>query len=377
MGKKITIVNVSPKYFRDSYHQYMFERLRMLDSDRFNVVFVYLRRESDEPNLAEEEGYFCYYLCEGGRKTPLVRCIINLAVILRKHQADIVYAQNHKATVRATLSGILAKTPVILSHMHSWNICRNLRRRLFYATWGRKITRLIACSRAMQAETIRTFPGVSPERVSWLPNSIHADRLRSVTENREAVRRSLDIPPDCFLYIAAGRLVPVKGFDVLLHAFAEIYKMHNNAHLLIVGEGVLRTELLEMAESLGISKDLHMPGHRTDILEVMKASDCFVLSSRWEGMPLVLLEAAFCGLPLVATDCGGVTELIDQPEFGTIVDVDNAQQLADAMEKQLRLSATERQRQVQALMNHADVYTHAHAVAETETLFHELLQVNI
>jgi glycosyltransferase involved in cell wall biosynthesis len=141
-----------------------------------------------------------------------------------------------------------------------------------------------------------------------------------------------DTPP---VFLAVGRLTPQKDFSNLIQAFA-ILRQQKDARLLILGEGDLRGELAAEIESLGIGADVSMPGFVQNPYAYMYNSSAFVLSSRWEGLPTVLIEAMACGCAVVATDCpSGPEEILAGGEYGMLVPIENAPALAAAMIKTL------------------------------------------
>lgn len=131
---------------------------------------------------------------------------------------------------------------------------------------------------------------------------------------------------------AMGRLAPEKGFDVLLKAFALFSEKHSDYTLTVFGEGKLHKDLEELAESLGVSQKVSFPGADKAACEKMSGGRMFVLSSRFEGMPNVLIEAMACGMPVIAANCPmGPSELITNVENGILVKVDDVEGLAAAM----------------------------------------------
>lgn len=135
--------------------------------------------------------------------------------------------------------------------------------------------------------------------------------------------------------VACGRLVLQKGFDVLLKAFAEVLEQRP-AKLVIFGEGPMRRELSEMIHRLGIDDHVLMPGITDNIYANFDHSDVFVLSSRFEGSPNVLLEAMAVGMPVVATNCKtGPTEILSDGRFGVLVPTENSHAIAQAILKVL------------------------------------------
>ena len=133
---------------------------------------------------------------------------------------------------------------------------------------------------------------------------------------------------------AVGRLTPQKGFDILMRAFAEVGDP--DLHLVILGNGPLRTDLLELAKELGLASKLHLPGFINPPTPVLRNAKAFVLSSRWEGFGNVLVEALGCGLPIVATKCpGGPREILEAGRYGQLVPVDDVAALAKAIREAL------------------------------------------
>jgi glycosyltransferase involved in cell wall biosynthesis len=132
--------------------------------------------------------------------------------------------------------------------------------------------------------------------------------------------------------LAAGRLVPQKDFATLLRAFALLHHQGLPHRLVIAGEGKERTALLGMIESLGLAGWVSLPGFVDNPLALMSRAALFVLSSRFEGLPGVLIQALSCGCPVVATDCpSGPREILLDGRLGALVPVGDHEALARAM----------------------------------------------
>jgi glycosyltransferase involved in cell wall biosynthesis len=133
------------------------------------------------------------------------------------------------------------------------------------------------------------------------------------------------------VFLAVGRFSPQKDFSNLIQAFA-LLRQRKSARLIILGEGELRSELEAEIERLGIGEDVSLPGFVQNPYAYMANSSVFVLSSRWEGLPTVLIEAMACGCAVVATDCpSGPQEILAAGKYGRLVPIENAPALADAM----------------------------------------------
>ena len=133
------------------------------------------------------------------------------------------------------------------------------------------------------------------------------------------------------ILLAAGRLAHVKGFDVLLRAFRRV-RNDRPARLIILGDGREEPHLKRLGERLGLSRDILFPGFVPDPLVWMRYASVFVLSSRSEGLPGVLIQAMACGVPVVSTSCpSGPNEILEDGKWGRLVEVGNAEALAEAI----------------------------------------------
>jgi glycosyltransferase involved in cell wall biosynthesis len=135
--------------------------------------------------------------------------------------------------------------------------------------------------------------------------------------------------------LAAGRLVALKGYDTLLRAFARV-RQQTPVRLVILGEGPERPNLERLAAELGVAADVDMPGFDPNPFRYMKRAGVFVLSSRYEGLPNVLIQALACGCPVVSTDCpSGPSEILDGGRYGALVPVDDVEAMAGAIVRAL------------------------------------------
>jgi glycosyltransferase involved in cell wall biosynthesis len=174
--------------------------------------------------------------------------------------------------------------------------------------------------------------------LSVLPNGVDTDLWRPDREARADLRREMGLG-DAFLWLAAGRLEPVKDYPTLLRAFAQTPE---TALLAIAGSGPLRGELEGLAAHLGLERRVRFLGFEANLRPWMQAADGFVLSSQWEGLPMGVLEAAACALPAVATDVPGTREAIENGRTGWLTPAGDAVRLGDAMTRFQQASWPER-----------------------------------
>lgn len=169
--------------------------------------------------------------------------------------------------------------------------------------------------------------------------------------------------------LGVGRLVPQKGFDILIEAFYILRtKYKEQINLIILGEGAERIRLEKYAEEHNIKSYIYMPGHVGNPYPYMKEASVFVLSSRWEGLPTVLVEALALGAPVVSTDCkSGPSEILKNGKFGRLVRINDAESLATAILETMHGSM------VKSSIEDISPYMAKYSTNEYESLFKELL----
>jgi glycosyltransferase involved in cell wall biosynthesis len=146
-----------------------------------------------------------------------------------------------------------------------------------------------------------------------------------------AVRRELGIAEDALLIGSIGLLWYIKGYDYLLRAMPAIIKRAPEAQLALVGSGQDESKLRQLAEDLAIASKVHFLGWREDIPRLLSALDVYVQPSLSEGLPMSILEAAATGLPIVATNVGGIPEIITDGRYGMLVAPGDEAALAEAV----------------------------------------------
>ncbi|MEM9941478.1 MAG: glycosyltransferase, partial [Planctomycetota bacterium] len=206
--------------------------------------------------------------------------------------------------------------------------------RLLYRVLYRRADIIICQTNVMRDDLINHF-GVPSEKAITIYNPVDVDRVREKFRSSESPFSSATN------IVACGKLDHQKGFDILLDAFSKVKKQSGDVVLTIVGEGDNRIALEDQIDSLNLRDSVVMPGFKTNPYAYIGNADLFVLSSRWEGLPNVVLEAFALGIPVIAFDCeGGMKEIIIPAVNGILVPKESAEQLADAIIGQLKSPQT-------------------------------------
>lgn len=255
----------------------------------------------------------------------------NLVRFLRQEKFDVIQSNLTYANILAAAAGRLTSTPVV-GTLHNVKIeakhYHPLREGLLETLALRYGARAVIAVGQQVAEAYRARLG--RQKLVVIPNAVAPIPPLPVAE-RLALRHSLTGSTTRPLLLAVGRLSEQKGFADLLEAFAVVKAQHPEAFLAIAGAGELQGELNARLEGLGLAGHARLLGGRGDVPQLLRASDLFVSSSLWEGLPVAVLEAMAAGLPIVATQVGEVP-LTVVAGTGLLVPPAQPQQLAAALQ---------------------------------------------
>lgn len=300
--------------------------------------------------LAQPEGPYMDQIPDSVRLVPLrsdtqsrLRTISSLPALiryLRQERPDAMLTALH-ANFIALWARRLANVPVrivITEHntfsrrnthtpgAYNWITPRLIRR--FYP-WADEV---VAVSQGV-ADDLALATGFPRNRIRVIYNPIIFPELRNKAE--ESIEHPWFQPGQPPVVLGVGRLAEQKDFGMLIRSFGRV-REHRPARLMILGEGEERPVLDALIRKLRLEEDVQLPGFVPNPYPFMTHAAVFVLSSQWEGLPTVLVEALFCGVPLIATDCqSGPKEILRDGKYGRLVPVGDEAALAGAIEDSL------------------------------------------
>jgi glycosyltransferase involved in cell wall biosynthesis len=242
-----------------------------------------------------------------------------LRSLVRERRFHIVHAHDYKTDLLALLLG--CSDPVIpLSTAHGW-AGHSWKEEHIYNPGDRRLLcwfpRVIVVSADMRDALIGT--GAAPDRITVVPNGIDEQMFTPDPSARPTARQALGLRADDIVIGAVGRLESEKNYPLLMEAFAGLLPAHPRLRLLVAGDGGLRSHLERRAGDLGLEDRFRLLGHVPDVRVLHRALDVFVMCSDNEGSPNALLEAMALGTPIVATDVGGVADLVRDGEEALLV----------------------------------------------------------
>jgi len=323
--------------------------MEKLHSQNYSMTCIYLEKRSDAHNILEDFG--CRVMNIGREGTTRVFnpfVLWRLLKFLRDNEIDVLHCHRHKATFYGSLAASIARTPVIISHVHGLKRTRTLFRRLVNCMLYQIVCKVIVISESVRRDVLESNPRLPVDKVITIRNSIDFKKFDNDSISRQEAREILGLSGDAFIFGTVGRLVPTKGHKYLISAFIKVWRLIPNAHLVIVGSGKLEAELKEQAAQLGCSDAITFAGRRNDVPRVLRAFDVFILSSIAEGLGVALLEAMAASLPCIASTVGGIPEIIYNEELGYLVPPQDPDALSAAMISCYSASEQDRRRMGEA-----------------------------
>lgn len=264
---------------------------------------------------------------------------LKIKKIIKSFAPDIVHSHMVHANILMRLVRVTTPIKRLICTAHSSNEGGRLRMLAYKLT--QKQGDLLTNVSEEAVEAFIDKGACSSDRIIALHNGIDLNKYRFNKETRFAYRSEIGVNEDETLLLSVGRLTEAKDYPNLLNAFSSLLLTERKVKLAIIGDGDKRQELKILAEELGIEDKVNFIGLSHQVPQWMSAADIFVLSSAWEGFGLVVAEAMAAERVIVATDCGGVGEVVSK--YGFLVPPRDSQALSGAIKQALDMSEDEKQ----------------------------------
>jgi glycosyltransferase involved in cell wall biosynthesis len=347
-------------------------RLKMRGWDVSVVSMLPFKNAAD---ALRAEGIPVHTLNAGGWN--LVRPLLRLTHFLKHERPHVLHCHMSHAVLTARLARLFRRVPVVIGTLHGLKMYNvrgtgwRMRETANGLTDWLSDATTVVCTAA--AERYVSKGAISRQSVRLVPNGVDTDRFHFDPAVRQRMRAELDIANE-FVWLMVGRFQPVKDHHSMIRAFARVVAEAPRSVLLLAGSGPLQGELAELARGMGIGSRVRFLGSRSDIPALMNAADACVLSSIYEAMPMVLLEAAATGLPVVTTDVGGTSEVVVHGVTGYLTPSSNPSALANAMLRLQSLPLAVRMRMGEQARRHVrSRFSLNQVVGQWESLYQELL----
>lgn len=280
---------------------FMMNILRQIDRTRFHIDFCICSNEIT-PNRIEAESYGCKVYVLPSRHLGLLKYIKALWTFMKEHAGEYDAVHWNGGNVSSFMSFITYKyygIPVRVVHAHSSNAV-GLHNKILHGFHRNFLsifcTHFFACS----SDSAKFFYKESPTVI--INNGIDVEKYDYDVIERKVLRDEYQISDDAIVLGHVGRFDDNKNHSFLLEVFKEYNVRHSNSYLLLIGQGVTFAEIENKVKVLGLSDKVILTGPRNDVHRFMSAMDCFVMPSKFEGLPFVLVEAQCSGLPCIVSD---------------------------------------------------------------------------
>ncbi len=270
-----------------------------------------------------------------------LRCVGRLAGLLRRMKVDVIHAHQYTPFSYAVLARLLCRRPAILFTEHGrWfpdfpRFKRIIANRLLLE----RRDEVVGVGEAVRQALIRN-EGFPAPRVATIYNGIDLSDYSRIPDDRIPIRRKLGIDLDDFVLIQVARLDALKDHATAIRALAHVAENRSDVKLVLVGEGPEEKSIRQLSQDLGLEDQIRWLGLRTDVPRLLAAADLALLTSVSEGIPLTLIEAMAARLPIVATNVGGVGEVVENGRTGLLV----SSRDAEALSQQILTLAGDRER---------------------------------
>lgn len=349
-----------------------------LCKERFKTYLVFGKEGKDEGSLkdeAEKRNIELIFIPELQREISPIKDIIalfKLIRIIRRIKPDIIHTHMAKAGMLGRLCAWLCGVKIIIHTFHG-NIFHSYfsKAKTFFFIFIERLlsmisTKIITLTESQRNEVLKFKIG-NKNKVIVIPLGLSLDKFYS--PKKGLLRKELGISKEPLIGTAA-RLVPIKDIGTFLEGARIVLEEIKDAIFVIAGDGYLREELEKKTGSLGISKSVSFLGFREDLDVFYPDLDCFVLSSLNEGLPVAIIEAQASGIPVVATDVGGVSNLISS-DNGIIVSPKNPLGLGEAIKSILKNPEMAKKMGEKAREN-SKKYTIQRLIKDIEGLYEEI-----
>lgn len=301
------------------------EKLVIQLSDKLNqtgieTVIVCLEQTGQLASEANRKGI--KVICVNKKPGIDFKVIINLIRVLKQEKINVVHTHNYAPLIYATLAAKWLRLPLINTR-HS-----RTTEKVSRIFWN--LNRFVVCVSEDTKEEIIKHNAIDTNKLKVIYNGISLDGIKDfIDQDVIEKKKELNLPLDSFVIGNVGRLVKDKDQETLIKAFALLIGQKIKANLVIVGDGLLKLELMDVAKRFAVMEQVKFLGFRDDIAGLLNLFDVYALSSVREGISLTLLEAMAVGKPIVATSVGGNPEVVVDCHTGFLVSPKSPEALCD------------------------------------------------
>ncbi len=372
--KKITVMHLIHTMAYGGIETAVLNWLKRIDRTRFNIRLVCFANPdgSEAPFVSAAQSLgFSVEKIPWGRRKPVIRAAIAAAGIARKHGVEIIHTHNCYADAVGLVTRWIAPVKIITT-VYVWADLGWKRNLIQFI--NKILVRRFDCVSAHCRETYEQTKVFIEARKLKLLICGFDEKAFDITEKmRKAARAAEGLAPETPVLVNIARLYPEKAHDMLLTCFREILREVPEARLLIYGVGPLETQLRKLCRDLELEDHVAFKGFATDLGHVFSIADMQVHPSYMEGVPLALCSGMTAGLPIVASDVGGIREVIINGENGILIPPNDSERFIRETVRLIRDASLRRKLGESAKRFINEEYSLSKAISAVESTYEEMM----
>ncbi len=268
-----------------------------------------------------------------------IKTIIKLYRLIKREKPDVVETHTAKAGFTGRIAAYLAKAPIIL-HVFHGHVFHNYFGKfkthliiLIEKILAKISTRIIVISEQQQRDIVDIFKIVNRNKSKAIPYGFDLERFTNIVNGNGTLKTEMGISKKEFLIAIIGRIVPIKNHEMSFRVMKLLRQDGMDIHLCVIGDGELRQKHEKFVREKQVEKYVHFLGWRQDLENIYSSLDLLMLTSLNEGTPFTIIEAMAAGVPVVSTNVGGVSDVIENGETGFICNIDDDNEMAEKIKK--------------------------------------------
>ncbi|MCI0514060.1 glycosyltransferase [candidate division KSB1 bacterium] len=309
-----------------------------------------------------------------------LRALLALYRLIKREQPQIVHTHTAKAGALGRLAAWFAGVPIIVHTFHGhvfqnyFSPIKTYCFILFERLLAKISTRIIVISRSQFTDITEKYRIARTEQVVLIPLGLELERFLNLQFNTR-LKSELNLPPTTRLIGMVGRLAPIKNHEMLLQVIAQLHDWNYKVHLGVIGDGELAPQLQRSVQHKALEGYVHFLGWRLDIENIYAGIDLLALTSLNEGTPISIIEAMASGVPVVATQVGGVSDVVTDEVTGLLNAVNAVTQMAQQIKRLLDDQPLRTRLTQAARATVAKTYPYQRLIQDVENLYTQLLPV--
>lgn len=329
-----------------SMEGYMLELQKQCNERDIDLTLVFTREPINEFKALISNLNGKYIVINHDKKVLNLKFINKLIKYFKKNSFDIIHSHFDSANLNVAIAASHAGCKKVFWHQRNVFGTKLLKlRNCIYRKLSKRVTNIIAVSKAVESDLINR--GINSKKVCVLYDGID---VRPISLDQENFKEEIGVDKNKYIILTVAQARPEKDLNTLIKAIKEV-KNSSKMEFVIVGGGPLIGEIKSLAENLEI-KNIHFLDKRNDIREVMIQSDIFVLTSKKDALPNVILEAMANKIPIISTNAGGIPELVINNKTGILVEIGDYKSISKSIDNLYEMDTEEKYKLVESAYNH-------------------------